>query len=101
MEILFPALLVSFRAGSGHVTQCWPVRPKGKTGGEIGCGEFFALLIKKGRQSSFRLWMRSLEFSRSRDLEAKRMKANVLRISEQKERAWVPDAITEQGNLLL
>lgn len=42
-----------------------------------------------------------MEFSRSRDLEAKRMKANVLRISEQKERAWVPDAITEQGNLLL
>lgn len=36
--------------------------------------------------------MRSLESSYSRDLEAKRMKINVLRISEQKERAWVPDA---------
>jgi hypothetical protein len=45
--------------------------------------------------------MRSLEFSCSRDLEAKRMKINVLRISEQKERAWVPEAITEQVNLLL
>ena len=34
--------------------------------------------------------MRSLEFSRSRDLEAKRMKANVLRISEQKKEPGFP-----------
>lgn len=53
MEILFPALLVSFIARSGHVTQCWPMRPKGKTGGEIGCGEFFALLIKKRKTVFF------------------------------------------------
>jgi hypothetical protein len=29
------------------------MRPKGKTGGEIGCGEFFALLIKKRKTVFF------------------------------------------------
>lgn len=46
MDILFLAFLVSPVARSGHVIQCWPRRPKQKTGGKKVGREFFAFSIK-------------------------------------------------------
>lgn len=54
------------------------------------CGEF-CLLIKKRKTASFYFVDEILESSYSRDLECTD-EDHVLRISEQKERAWVPDA---------